>query len=115
MENQKIVVDGMELTPHWRALYKDAWMERENRGWWPIGTWLNPTEFASEEEAVKALNELIHERSKGARTETVMCGSFSVDIVIDEDAANDQRIVDWKIQQQWRSKWATDITPEARP
>lgn len=114
MENQKIVVDGMVLTPHWRVLYKDAWTERKNRGWWTIGTWLRPTEFTSKEDAVNALNELIRERSKGARTETMMHGGFGVDTVIDEDTANDQRIVDWKIQQQWRSKWTTDVSLEVR-
>ena len=28
-----------------------------------------------------------------------------IDIVIDEDAANDMRIVDWKIQKQYKTRW----------
>ena len=28
-----------------------------------------------------------------------------MDTVIDEDTANDMRIVDWKIRKQYKSKW----------
>ena len=34
-----------------------------------------------------------------------MCGGFGIDIVIDRDAANDMRIVDWKIQKQYKTRW----------
>ena len=34
-----------------------------------------------------------------------MCGGFGIDIVIDEDTANDMRIVDWKIQKQYKTQW----------
>lgn len=34
-----------------------------------------------------------------------MCGGFGIDIVIDEDTANDMRIVDWKIQKQYKTRW----------
>lgn len=55
--------------------------------------------------AVDALNALIRERSKGAHTQTQRCGGFGIDIVIDGDAANDMRIVDWKIQKQYKTRW----------
>ena len=34
-----------------------------------------------------------------------LCGGFGIDIVIDGDAANDMRIVDWKIQKQYKTRW----------
>ena len=58
-----------------------------------------------QEPAVDALNALIRERSKGTHTQTQMCGGFGIDIVIDEDTANDMRIVDWKIQKQYKTRW----------
>ena len=59
----------------------------------------------SQQAAVDALNALIRERSKGTHTQTQMCGGFGIDIVIDEDTANDMRIVDWKIQKQYKTRW----------
>lgn len=61
--------------------------------------------FKSQQAAVDALNALIRERSKGTHTQTQMCGGFGIDIVIDEDTANDMRIVDWKIQKQYKTRW----------
>lgn len=113
MEDKKITVDGIELTPVWQVAYQDAWMKRTGDKFWL----LNPPEsvnrvgdytFKSKEAAVAALNALIHERSKGARVETRMCGGFGIDTVIDEDTANDMRIVDWKIRKQYKSKWETE-------
>lgn len=114
MEDKKIVVDGMELIPVWRVLYQDAWMKRSGRGSWILENmaegwkemgWVSRHTFKSEQAAVNALNALIRERSKGAHTQTQMCGGFGIDIVIDEDTANDMRIVDWKIQKQYKTRW----------
>lgn len=110
MEDKKITVDGIELIPVWQVLYQDAWMKRTSGKFWL----LNPAEsvnrvvdytFKSKEAAIDALNALIRERSNGARVETHMCGGFGIDTVIDEDTANDMRIVDWKIRKQYKSKW----------
>lgn len=114
MEDKKIVADGMELIPVWRVLYQDAWMKRSGRGFWILENmaegWkemgcVSRHTFKSERAAVNALNALIRERSKGAHTQTQMCGGFGIDIVIDEDTANDMRIVDWKIQKQYKTWW----------
>ena len=109
MEDKKIVVDGMELIPVWRVLYQDAWMKRSGRGFWILENmaegWVSRHTFKSEQAAANALNALIRERSKGAHTQTQMCGGFGIDIVTDEDTANDMRIVDWKIQKQYKTRW----------
>ena len=114
MEDKKIVVDGVELIPVWRVLYQDAWMKRSGRGFWILENmakgwqemnWVGRHTFKSQQAAVDALNALIRERSKGAHTQTQMCGGFGIDIVIDGDAANDMRIVDWKIQKQYKTRW----------
>ena len=112
MEDKKIAVDGVELIPVWRVLYQDAWMKRSGRGilenmakGWQEMNWVGRHTFKSQQAAVNALNALIRERSKGAHTQTQMCGGFGIDIVIDEDAANDMRIVGWKIQKQYKARW----------
>lgn len=114
MEDKKIVVDGVELIPVWRVLYQDAWMKRSARGFWILENmakgwqemnWVGRHTFKSQQAAVDALNALIRERSKGTHTQTQMCGGFGIDIVIDEDVANDMRIVDWKIQKQYKTRW----------
>ena len=114
MEDKKIVVDGVELIPVWRVLYQDAWMKRSGRGFWILENmakgwqemnWVGRHTFKSQQAAVDALNALIRERSKGAHTQTQRCGGFGIDIVIDEDTANDMRIVDWKIQKQYNTQW----------
>ena len=101
MEDKKIVVDGVELIPVWRVLYQDAWMKRSGRGFWILENmakgwqemnWVGRHTFKSQQAAVDALN-------------TQMCGGFGIDIVIDEDTANDMRIVDWKIQKQYKTRW----------
>lgn len=113
MENKKITVDGIELTPVWQVLYQDAWMKRTGRGFWILPNtkasesagWVGQHTFKSKTDAVDGLNALMRERSKGARVETHMCGSFGIDTVIDEDTANDMRIVDWKIRKQYKTPW----------
>ena len=114
MEDKKIVVDGVELIPVWRVLYQDAWMKRSGRGFWILENmakgwqemnWVGRHTFKSQQAAVDALNALIRERSKGAHTQTQRCGCFGIDIVTDEDTANDMRIVDWKIQKQYKTQW----------
>ncbi len=113
MEDKKITVDGIELIPVWQVLYQDVHAKR-NYGKFRIlqnpkvtvpANWVAQHTFKSKEYAVDALNALIRERSKGARVETHMCGGFGIDTVIDEDTANDMRIVDWKIRKQYKSKW----------
>lgn len=87
MEDKKIVVDGMELIPVWRVLYQDAWMKRSGRGFWILENmaegwkemgWVSRHTFKSEQAAANALNALIRERSKGAHTQTQMCGGFGI-------------------------------------
>ena len=94
--------------------YQDAWMKRSGRGFWILENmakgwqemnWVGRHTFKSQQAAVDALNALIRERSKGAHTQTQRCGGFGIDIVIDEDTANDMRIVDWKIQKQYKTQW----------
>lgn len=53
------------------------------------------------------MNKLIRQRAKGARVETQVCGGIGIDLVVDEDLANDMRIVEWKIRKQWKTKWET--------
>lgn len=116
MEDKKIIVGGIELTPVWQVAYLDAWAQRAGRKMWLLpnpdtprrGVSKDAYSFNSKEAAVDALNALIRVRSKGARVETRMCGSFGIDTVIDEDTANDMRIVDWKIRKQYKSKWETE-------
>ena len=113
MEDKKITVDGIELTPVWQVAYQDARMKRTGGSFWILpnpkapknANWVGQYTFNSKEAAADALNALIRERSKGARVETGVCGGIGIDAVIDEDAANDMRIVDWKIRKQYKSKW----------
>lgn len=113
MEDKKITVDGIELIPVWQVLYQDVHAKRNYGKFWILqnpkatvpANWVAQHTFKSKEDAVDALNALIRERSKGARVETNMCGGFGIDTVIDEDTANDMRIVDWKIRKQYKSKW----------
>ena len=117
MEEQKITVDGIELTPVWQVLYQDAWRKRCNsQRFWALrnpkasasANWVDQYRFKSKTDAVEALNALIRGRSRGARVETQMCGDFGIDLVIDEDEANDMRIVNWKIRKQYKSAWELD-------
>ena len=113
MEDKKITVDGIELTPVWQVSYQDAWMKRTGERFWLLANpnppknanWVGQYTFKSKEAAVDALNALIRERSKGARVETCVCGDIGIDTIIDEDTANDMRIVDWRIRKQYKSKW----------
>ena len=116
MEDKKITVDGIELIPVWQVAYLDAWAQRAGRKMWLLPNPDTPRKgvsndaylFKSKEAAVDALNALIRERSKGARIETCVCGGIGIDTVIDEDTANDMRIVDWRIRKQYKSKWEVE-------
>lgn len=116
MEDKNITVDGIELIPVWQVAYQDAWMKRSGKRFWLLANpnapknanWVGQYTFKSKEAAVDALNALIRERSKGARTETCVCGGIGIDTVIDEDTANDMRIVDWRIRKQYKSKWEVE-------
>lgn len=116
MEDKKITVDGIELTPVWQVSYRDARMKRTGERFWLLANpnppknagWVGQYTFKSKEAAVDALNALIRERSKGARVETCVCGGIGIDTVIDEDTANDMRIVDWRIRKQYKSKWEVE-------
>lgn len=113
MEDKKITTDGIELIPVWQVSYQDARMKRTGARFWLLANpnppknanWVGQYTFKSKEAAVDALNALIRERSRGARVETCVCGGIGIDTVIDEDTANDMRIVDWKIRKQYKSKW----------
>ena len=83
MEDKKIVVDGVELIPVGRVLDQDAWRKRSGRGFWILENmaegwqemgWVGRHTFKSEQAAVDALNALIRDRSKGAHTQTQVCG-----------------------------------------
>ncbi len=121
MEDKKITVDGMELTPVWQVAYQDAWMKRTGARFWLLANpnapknanWVGQYTFKSKEAAVDALNALIRERSKGARVETCVRGGIGIDTVIDEDTANDERIVNWKIRKQYKTPWELDEAMEA--
>ena len=122
MEDKKITVDGIELTPVWQVLYQDASMQKQNYDFWILENpetklgkdgWVKRHTFKSKQKEVDALNALIRDRSRGARTETTVCGGIGIDIVIDEDAANDMRIVDWKIRKQYKTKWELEEQMEA--
>lgn len=116
MADKKITVDGIELTPVWQVAYQDARMKRTGERFLLLpnpnppknANWVGQYTFKSKEAAVDALNALIREHSKGARTETCVCGCIGIDTVIDEDTANDMRIVDWKIRKQYKSKWEVE-------
>lgn len=120
MEDKKITVDGIELFPVWQVTYQDAWMKRTEERFWLLANpnapknanWVGQYTFKSKEAAVDALNALIRERSKGARVETCVCGGIGIDTVIDEDTANDMRIVDWKIRKQYKTPWELDEAME---
>lgn len=109
-------LEGLKLTPVWQVLYKTVWMEKAGRGYQILfnneatGNWVAQHNFKSKEAAVAALNELIRESCRDARVETRDCGGFGIDIVVDEQVANDERIVDWKIRMQYKSDW--EITEE---
>lgn len=85
-------------------------LENMAKGWQEMN-WVGRHTFKSQQAAVDALNVLIRERSKGTHTQTQMCGGFGIDIVIDEETANDMRIVDWKSRSStrpggsWSMKW----------
>lgn len=121
MEDKKITVGGIDLIPVWQVLYQDAWMKRESGKYWILentkapktANWVGRHTFKSKEDAAAALNALIRERSKGARIKTSVCGDFGIDTVIDEDAANDMRIVDWMIRKQYKTPWEVDEAMEA--
>lgn len=122
MEDKKITVDGIELTPVWQVLYQDAHQKRTSTGFWILENlsvdwtkvgWVGRHTFKSKAAAVDALNALIRERSKGARIETCVCGGFGIDTVINEDTANDMRIVDWTIRKQYKTKWEIEERMEA--
>ena len=117
MEERKITVDGIELTPVWQVLYQDAWKKRcDSQQFWVLENpkasaragWVGKHTFKSKADAVEVLSALIRDRSRGARTETQKCGDFGIDLVIDEDEANDMRIVNWKIRKQYKSAWELD-------
>ena len=120
MEGKKITVDGIELTPVWQVAYQDARMKRTGARFWLLANpnapknanWVGQYTFKSKEEAADALNALIRERSKGARVETCVCGGIGIDTVIDEDTANDMRIVDWMIRKQYKTPWEVDEAME---
>lgn len=108
------VVDGIELFARYQVVYRDAGMKEHGMNFWVLENekatekgWVACHSFKTEAEAVDALNKLIRQRSKGARVETQVCGGIGIDFVIDEDTANDMRIVDWKIRKQWKTKWET--------
>ncbi len=111
---ERKVVDGIELFARYQVLYRDAGMKNMGMGFWVLENekpdlkgWVAQHTFKTEADAVEALNKLIRKRNKGARVETQVCGGIGIDFVIDEDQANDMRIVDWKIRKQWKTKWET--------
>ena len=123
MEDKKITTDGIELIPVWQVLYQQAWQKRagDNRFWilrnpdadQQKANWVGQHTFKDKQKAVDALNALIRDHSKGARIETTVCGGIGVDIAIDEDTANDERIVNWKIRKQYKTPWELDEEMEA--
>lgn len=111
---EKMTVDGIELFARYQVVYRDAGMKSSGMGFWVLPNdktdekgWVAQHTFRTEAEAVKALNKLIRQRSRGARVETQVCGGIGIDFVVDEDLANDMRIVEWKIRKQWKTKWET--------
>ncbi len=111
---ERKVVDGIELFARYQVLYKDAGMKKMDTGFWVLENekpdskgWVAQLTFKTEADAVEALNKLIRRRNKGARVETQVCEGIGIDFVIDEDQANEMRIVDWKIRKQWKTKWET--------
>lgn len=113
-DEERIVVEGMELFARYQVVYKDAGMEKSGMGYWVLSNddttekgWVAQHTFNTKQDAVDALNKLIRQRSKGARIETNYCGGIGIDTVIDEDTANDLRIVAWKIRKQWKTPWET--------
>lgn len=105
--------DGMKLTARYRVRYQNRWLKSEGRCMFVT----NPKHarkhfsiqdlFDTEEEAKKALVDLIRECNKGARVETTVCGMIGIDLVISEDDAKDMEIVWYKVEKQWRSDWET--------
>lgn len=108
---ETIVVDGIELTAKYRAVYQNSRMKQEGR----CLTVSNPKKtgqslsaqqlFDSAEEAKAELAKLVRKFNKGARIETTTCGMIGIDLVISEEDAKVMEIVHWEIQKQWRSSW----------
>ena len=116
MEDKKVTVDGIELFPVWQVGSQEAWMKRsgismralENPNAPKNANWTGRYTFKTKESAVDALNTLIRDRNRGARVETYVCGGIGIDTVVDEDSANDMRIVDWRIRKQYKTQWEVE-------
>lgn len=103
--------DGMKLTARYRVRYQDRWLKKSGRCMFVT----NPKNarkhfsvqdlFDTEEEAMKALADLVRQCNRGARIETTACGSIGIDLVITEDDAKDMEIIWYKVEKQWRSDW----------
>lgn len=106
--------DGLKLTARYQGLIQTPSLKRDDDRWMFV---YNPNAkgsgivakrmFDTAEEAKAAIMEEICQRSKGARTETTMCGSIGVDFVIDEKSAKDFEVTAWYIRKQWVTNWET--------
>lgn len=61
---------------------------------------IGKTYFRTLECAKSALEKYIADNNNGARTETTKCGSIGIDFVLDEETANEQRVIHWKIEKR---------------
>lgn len=106
------------LTPVWKVVYQDRYMEKNGWGFWILHNdrakaegrtgWVAERTFTSQEAAQDALNKFIAQQNGKGRVKRTKAGNLAVDIVIDDEDALGMEVIHWKISRQYKSEWIVE-------